>query len=170
MPASAGRMRARANHASDSRIARRAGLGAAIRSGIVDWAGSALTGHCSRNPDDSARDRLGQRLLERGEILEALGHRDRAADHVLHGGHRLGVVLAVPRLLVGADDLTLLVLLAQELQIDPAVVGLDDLRVVVHLRIRVVEAGDQAPLPLYVPVALQISAEEARELPRVVED
>src|SRR5258708_27650459 len=47
-------------------------LGAAIRSGIVDRAWSALTDHRSRNPGESARDRLRQRLLERGEILEAL--------------------------------------------------------------------------------------------------
>ena len=58
MPASAGSTRAKANHPSDSRIPPRPSFGAAtrsaIRSGIVDRAGSALTDHRSRNPGGSA--------------------------------------------------------------------------------------------------------------------
>src|SRR5207244_12452122 len=51
-------------------------------------------------------------------------------------------------------------------QIHPTVVGGDDLRVLVHLGIRVVEAGDQAPLALDVPVACEVAAEEADQLDR----
>src|SRR5215475_10706442 len=112
---------------------------------------------------------LRQRLLEGHQLLEPLGDRRRAADDVVHGRHRLGVVLAVPGLFVGGDDLAFLVLLAQELEVDPLVVGRDDLRVVVHLRIGIVEAGDQTPLALHVPVAVEIAAQEARQLPRILE-
>src|SRR5207248_4639894 len=75
---------------------------------------------------------LRQRFLERDQVLQALGHGRRAPDDVVGDGDRLRVVLAVPGLLVGRDDLALLVLLAEQLEIDPAVVGGDDLRVLVH--------------------------------------
>ena len=41
---------------------------------------------------------------------------------------------------------------------------------VVHLGVGVIEPRDQAPLALHVPVAVQVPPEEARELPRVLED
>src|SRR6185436_183462 len=90
--------------------------------------------------------RSGERPLELDDLLETLWDAHRAADDVVHDRHRLRVVLRVPRLLVGRDDLALLVLLAQELQIDPLVVRLDDLRVVVHLGVRIVESRDETPL------------------------
>src|SRR6185503_9755608 len=94
----------------------------------------------------------------------------RAADDVVDDRDRLGVVLGEPRLLERVDGPALLVLLAQELEIDPLVVGGDDLRVVVHLGVWVVEAGDQAPLALYVPVAVAVAAQELGELPGVLQD
>src|SRR5207245_169195 len=73
--------------------------------------------------------RLRQRLLQGRQLFEALRHRRSAADDVVHDGDRLAVVLAEPRLLERVDRPALLVLLAQELEVDPPVVRLDDLRV-----------------------------------------
>src|SRR5204863_8651869 len=107
--------------------------------------------------------RLRQRLLQAGELLEALRHGHAAPDDVVNDRERLGVVFGVPRLLVGPDDLPLRGLQTEKLEVDPAVVRLDDFRVLVHLRVRVVETGDQAPLPLDVPVTVEVSAEEPRQ-------
>src|ERR1700757_3344168 len=70
------------------------------------------------------RSGSGQRLLKTYQVFEPLGHGRAAADHVVHDGDGLGVVLGIPGLLEGSDDLGLVVLLAQEPQIDPLVIGL----------------------------------------------
>src|SRR5512145_1459721 len=103
---------------------------------------------------------LDERLVQRRQLLQASGHRAGAADDVVHDRDGLAVPLAEPRLLERVVGAALLVLLTQELEVDPPVVGLDDLGVVVHLRVGVVEARDQAPLTLHVPVAVQVAAEE----------
>src|SRR5919108_6061112 len=87
---------------------------------------------------DSARRaftrRLRQRLLQRRQFFEALRHRGRAADDVVRDGDRLAVELAEPRLLERVDRAALLVLLSEQLELDPLLVRLDDLGMVVHLR------------------------------------
>src|SRR5438094_971668 len=118
---------------------------------------------------DQFTRQIRQRIWQGLQFFEALLHRRSAADVVVHDGDRLAVVLAEPRLLERVDRPALLVLLAQELEVDPPVVRLDDLRVVVHLGVRVVEPGDEAPLALHVPVAVEVAAEESGELPRVLE-
>src|SRR5260370_39372128 len=85
---------------------------------------------------DSFTGELRQRLLQRRQLCESLRHRGGAADDVVHDVDGLAVVLAEPRLLERVDRPALLVLLAQELEVPPPVVRLDDLGVVVHLGVR----------------------------------
>src|SRR5262245_46468942 len=94
----------------------------------------------SRSLSDSTRASMrrrdrrlgsGQGLLKTYQVFEPLGHGQAAADHVVHDGDGLGVVLGIPGLLEGPDDLGFVVLLAQQAQVDPLVVGLHDALVLV---------------------------------------
>src|SRR5262245_47882454 len=144
MPRTAGTMSSHANTASERTTGRKAAR-VRLRPALSMPRASGAPVLSAPIPELAP---LGERLLELGQVLQALRHRQAAADDVLDDRDGFGVVLAIPRLLVGRDDLALLVLGLQELQVDPVIVGLHHLGVVVHLGIRVVEARDQAPLPL----------------------
>src|SRR5262245_64559821 len=150
MMRSAGAVRNRPKRASDRAIDQRGVLTRSGRAPTRPWPDSTLAFMRRRG----RRAASGQGLLESYQVFEPLGHGQAAPDHVVHDRNRLRVVLGVPGLLESPNHLGLVVLLAQHRQIDPLIVGLDDALVLVHLRVWVVEPGEQAPLPLDVPVAV----------------
>src|SRR5262245_29497301 len=105
MMSRAGAVRNTPKRASDRAIDQR---GVRARSGRASSRlPSASTPAFMRRRD--RRPGSGQGLLETRQVLESLRYCQATPDHVVHDGDGLGVVLGVPGLLEGADDLGLVV-------------------------------------------------------------